>query len=123
MRISAIFDNPEAADAALRQVSQRVHIQGRQTTPLESRDYDTLAATLYPGMDAGSYFGLQSTGNFGQGIWYDSFPLPWLGSSFTRPEPVEHNHEMRLELDVAAEDLQTVENLLINQHGRSIQVY
>jgi len=145
MKITAVFDNMEAADAAARRIQSVMPSAHRRTTPLGSSSGDAPASAgegVYaPGaMVPQEVFYARSSGFGNAGLASSPFPDSFSGIQYS-PEmyqglvpypvmdgdgvPISHeasSGEVLLTIEVGAINVDQAKAILANHHGRSIRV-
>ena len=129
MKITAIFETTDLAEAAAAAVEHRVAVQDRQTVSLSGipvEPYTEQPAIIAPGFEntaatGGLHVNDWNAGQPINGLW--PYPAAPLTSIVAEQAPGGFSDETRLELEVAPEDVNRAEAILINRHGRSIVKY
>ena len=145
MKITAVFDNMEAADAAARQIDSVMPSAHRRTTPLRGSSGEAPAPSgegVYaPGaMVPQEVFYARSSGFGNAGLASSPFPDSFSGIQYS-PEmyqglvpypvmdgdgvPISHedsSSEVLLSIEVGAINVDQAKSILVNHHGRNIRV-
>ena len=145
MKITAVFDNMEAADAAARQIQAVMPSAHRRTTPLGSTSGEAPAPSgegLYAPRAAvpQEVFYARSSGVGDAGLASSPFPDSFSGIMYS-PEmyqglvpypvmdgdgiPISHeasSAEALLSIEVGAANVDQAKGILVNHHGRNIRV-
>ncbi|MBE6929999.1 MAG: hypothetical protein E7463_06940 [Ruminococcaceae bacterium] len=136
MKITAVFDNMEAAEAAAAQVEASMPAAHRRAHSLRASGDDWLPGESPPtevfyartnglvnaGLAASVYPGAFSGGVNPPGLFQGSIPYPYLDLA---PDTESHeapSEEVLLTIEVGSNHIRQAESILINHHGHNIRI-